>query len=168
MTTMDGQTHDVGEWDLIIAHPPCTYLSSAGAVRLFDKDHRIKDKAREEKGQQAKAFFMGIINSRCKRICVENPAPMHYWGLPKYTQIVEPYMFGDPWKKRTCLWLKGLKELHPTEIVEPTGCWTIEHGGKTCRVKLRSGKCARSAKERARTFSGIGKAMAEQWGGVEP
>lgn len=90
----------------------------------------------------------------------------HYWNLPKYSQIIEPYQFGHPWKKRTCLWLKGLPPLVPTEIVKPTSCW-VETNGRTCRTKLRGEKGARSPKDRAKTFPGIANAMAAQWGEKE-
>ena len=164
--TADAHTHtQSGPWDLLIAHPPCTYLTSAGAVRLFGSDHRIKDKSREHKGWEARRFFMMCLSSNAKRIAVENPAPLRYWQLPPYTQIIEPYQFGDPWKKRTGLWLSGLPKLEPTDIVEPKGCWTIMHGGSSCRVKLICEGGARTAKERAKTFPGIARAMAAQWGG---
>ena len=163
--TADTHTHtQSGPWDILIAHPPCTYLTSAGAVRLFSSDHRIKDRERERKGWDARHMFLQFLGSNAKRIAVENPAPMHYFQLPPYTQIVEPYQFGDPWKKRTCLWLLGLPPLQPTNIVEPQGCWTIMHGGTTCRVKLVCDGGAKTAKERAKTFHGIAKAMASQWG----
>ena len=110
-------------WDMIIAFPPCTYLTSAGAVRLFNKDGSIKDHERYEKGMEAARFFRAFLEADCKRIAVENPAQMKCFGLPKYTQHIEPYQFGDPWKKRTFLWLKGLPELKPTKVVEPVGLW---------------------------------------------
>jgi len=100
-------------------------------------------------------------------IAVENPAPLKHFGLPKYSQIIEPYQFGHPWKKRTCLWLKGLPLLQGTDLVEPTGCWTVQGGGRTCRIKLKGSGGARNAKERAKTFPGIARAMAEQWGGIQ-
>lgn len=95
-------------WDLIVAHPPCTYLTNAGAVRLFNEDHSIRDPERQKKGLEAKAFFERFLNADCPRVAVENPVPMTCWGLPPYTQVIEPYLFGDPWKKKTCLWLRGL------------------------------------------------------------
>ena len=95
-------------WDLIVAHPPCTYLSNLGANWLFNKDHSIKDPERESKGWKAKQFFMAFLEADCSRIAVENPVPSRYWRMPPYSQIIEPYMFGDPWRKRTCLWLRGL------------------------------------------------------------
>lgn len=106
--TMDGEWHEiVGTWDMIIAHPPCTFLTSAGAVRLYDKRHNIRDPERFEKGRAAAEFFMEIWNADCPRIVIENPTPMKVFGLPKYSQIIEPYYCGDPWRKRTCLWLKN-------------------------------------------------------------
>ena len=95
-------------WDLIIAHPPCTFLTMAGANLLFASDHTVKDPDREAKGWEARKFFMAFLNADCPRIAVENPVPLKHFGLPPYSQIIEPCMFGDPWRKRTCLWLKGL------------------------------------------------------------
>ena len=168
ITTMDGQTHDVGKWDLLIAHPPCTYLTSAGAVRLFNRDHTVKDQERYQKGVQAAEFFNAFLNADCPRIAIENPTPMRTFGLPKYNQIIEPFMFGDPWRKRTCLWLKGLPILFATEIVEPKGLWVGSTSARRDpsvkqRYELRS---TRDPKERSKTFPGIAKAMAEQWGGL--
>ena len=160
--TMDGQAHKVERWDLIIAHPPCTYLSNAGVCRLLDSDHQIKDQRRYKKALKAKAFFMRFLTADCDRICVENPAPIKMLGLPKYTQIIEPYQFGHPWKKRTCLWLRGLDNLEPTEIVKPESCW-VYTTGRTCRTKLWGERGARTPKDRSKTFEGIAEAMAEQW-----
>ena len=166
--TMDGELHSVtGKWDMIIAHPPCTYLSSAGACNLFDRDHNVINKERELKLWEAVAFFNQFLNADCDRIALENPAPMKYCGLPKYTQIIEPYYFGDPWKKRTCLWLKNLPCLEITNLVEPLGCW-VEQSGRNCRTKLRGVKGVRSAKLRSKTFPGIARAMAEQFTSYEP
>ena len=169
IVTMDGQAHDVGKWDLLIAHPPCTYLTASSAVRLFSKDHTIKDWAREAKGWEARRFFLQIWSSGVERIAVENPCPLRWFRLPEYSQIIEPYYFGDPWKKRTCLWLRGLPGLVPTEIVEPKGLWVGSTSGRdssTGRVKLGyTLKSNRDAKTRSKTFPGIAAAMAEQWGG---
>lgn len=158
------------KWDMIIAHPPCTYLTASSAIRLFNRDHTIKDKGREEKGWAAASFFYSFLNADCPRIAIENPVPLKHFNLPDYTQIIEPYMFGDPWKKRTCLWLKGLPPLRPTNIVEPKGLWvgsTSGRHGATGRVKssyiLKSN---RDPKIRSKTFPGIARAMAEQWAGA--
>jgi hypothetical protein len=91
------------EWDMIIGFPPCTYLTNAGAMRL--KKNGIIQEDRMKKSIKAKEFFMTIYNSKCKKIAIENPVPGKIHKLPDYNQIIEPYMFGEPWKKRTCLWL---------------------------------------------------------------
>lgn len=169
--TMDGKVHQIDKWDLLIAHPPCTFLTAASAVRLFDPDHTIKNLEREEKGWKAKAFFLKLLNCGIDRIAIENPCPLKHFELPRYSQITEPYLFGDPWKKRTCLWLVNLPELKPTNIVEPLGLWvgsTSSRKGSTARIK--SGyilNSKRDQKSRSKTFPGIAKAMAEQWGGLE-
>lgn len=154
-------------WDLVIAHPPCTYLTSSGSKWLFNRDHTIKDLERFEKGQQAAAFFLKIWGGCCEHIAIENPTPIKVFGLPKYSQIIEPYMFGDPWRKRTCLWLKGLPPLIMTEApVEPLGCW-VESTSLQKRPDYRKQYPLRgnkSAKNRSKTLPGIARAMAEQWG----
>lgn len=155
------------KWDMIIAHPPCTYLTTAGAVRLFDHDGKIKDAERFARGGKAAEFFMAFLEADCPRIAVENPVPLKCFGLPRYQQIIEPFHFGHPWRKRTCLWLKGLPPLMATELVEPQGLWV----GSTCAnrdptIKQRySLNSNRDPKIRAKTFPGIAKAMAEQWAG---
>lgn len=168
VTTMDGQVHDVGRWDLLIAHPPCTYLTAASAVRLFNSDHSIKDWEREQKGWYARRFFLQILSSGVERIAVENPCSLSYFRLPKYSQIIEPYMFGDPWKKRTCLWLVNLPPLEPSNVVEPLGLWVGSTSGKnTGTGRIRSGYTLasnRDQKTRSKTFPGIAAAMADQWG----
>ena len=168
ITTMDGKTHDVGTWDMLIAHPPCTYLTAAGAVRLFTPDHLVKDRERELLGWEARRFFLQMLFSGVKRIAVENPCPLRLFKLPKYSQIIEPYMFGDPWKKRTCLWLRGLPNLVKTNVVEPKGLWVGSTSGRDgCTGRIKTGYTLpshRDAKTRAKTFPGIAAAMAEQWG----
>lgn len=152
------------KWDLIIAHPPCTYLSKAGGNRL-----RINGEIQQprfEKGVAAAKFFMEFINADCPRIVVENPIPLKIFGLPQYSQIIQPFMFGDPWMKTTCLWLKGVPPLMSTDIVVPTGKWVNSTDHRKVKVNdewQTSGK--KSQKERSKTFPGIAKAMAEQWGG---
>ena len=154
--TMDGIEHAIDcKWDLIIAHPPCTYLSNAGARFLYPKG--ILNEERLKKGLKAKDFFMEIYNIDCNKICIENPTPSKIYALPKYNQVIQPWMFGHPVQKRTCLWLKGLPTLQPTDITKErqsskiAGNW-FNKGGKDRQ------------KNRAKTFPGIAKAMAEQWG----
>ena len=161
--TQDGKVHELPpRWDLIIAHPPCTYLSAASAVRLFGKNHTIKDLDRYMKMQEAARFFKKILRADCDRIAVENPVPLRIAGLPGYSQMIEPYFFGDPWKKRTCLWLRGLPMLYPTDMVEPEGYWIGAHGHDKAKKGMSKG--FRDQKTRSKTFPGIARAMAEQWG----
>lgn len=160
ITTMDGQAHDIQGWDLMIAHPPCTYLSNAGAVNL--RKHGVLNMERMGKAIEAKEFFMACLEAPIPRICVENPIPGRIHQLPPYSQIVQPYMFGDPWMKTTCLWLVNLPILMATDIVVPTGKWV----GTGRAVGDWSVKGHRNAKMRSKSFPGIARAMAEQWGGL--
>ena len=165
--TMDGSIHMIDKWDLIVAHPPCTYLSNAGAARLYkviDGETYIK-RSRFEAGMDAKEFFMKIYNADCEMIAIENPVPSGVYRMPKYTQVIQPYEFGHPYSKRTCLWLKGLPELKPTNIVEPICSW-VSGGAKKADGTPRENKgmTFRDSKTKSKTFEGIAKAMAEQWG----
>lgn len=165
--TVNGEKHKIsGTWDMIIAHPPCTYLTTASAMRLYNKDHTIKDFDRLAKGCRGRELFMTFYNANCKRVCIENPRPMKIWQLPEHTQVIEPFMFGEPWRKRTQLWLKNLPELKPTEYVEPVGLWVgatsiQKKGSKYVLTSIRD------SKTRSKTFKGIAEAMAEQWGNVD-
>ena len=108
--TMAGDLHAiVGTWDLLIAFPPCTYLTNAGSVRLRVKGEINKE--RMAKAVEAKAFFMKFLEADCQKICVENPTPGKIHQLPQYTQAIQPWWFGHPYTKRTCLWLKNLPPL---------------------------------------------------------
>lgn len=131
-------------WDLMIAHPPCTHLAVSGA-RWF------KDKQQEQK--EAIDFFMALVNAPIPKICVENPISIMSTVYRKPDQIIQPWMFGHGETKATCLWLKGLPKLHPTEIVE----------GRQPRVHYESPGKDRW-KNRSRTLTGIAEAMATQWG----
>lgn len=148
------------KWDMIIAHPPCTYLSAAGAQRTFPV-HGVADPERYAKDEEAARFFRAFIETDCPRVAVENPVPMRCFGLPRYDQIIHPYMFGHAWYKRTCLWLKGLPPLFATELVEPTGYW-VQRSGHRAKNEMRG---HRGPKLRSKTFPGIARAMAEQWAG---
>ena len=152
------------QWDMIIAHPPCTYLTNAGAVRM-----RVKGEIQPEryaKAMEAKSFFMQFYNADCPRIAVENPTPMKIVGLPPYTQAIQPYQFGHPYSKRTCLWLKGLPNLVPTEIVDHHKPY-VNGGCKDAHGNYRKfqGRKERDPLTRSKTFPCIAKAMAEQWAG---
>lgn len=157
--TMDGKLHELPpKWDLIIAHPPCTYLSNAGARFLYPKG--ILNEDRLKLGLVAKEFFMKIYNADCEKIAIENPIPSKVYGLPQYTQTIQPYEFGHPYQKKTCLWLKGLKPLQPTDILPKENRQNTKIAGNWFN---KGGK--ERQKNRAKTFSGIAKAMAEQWAG---
>ena len=155
----------VQAWDMIIGFPPCTYMTNAGAVRM-----RVKgeiQQTRYENMLKAKNFFLSIYNAPCGMIAVENPVPMKLAGLPPYTQIIQPWQFGHSYTKRTCLWLKGMPLLTPTKImnhnIEP-----YVNGGckdKNGNYRRAQGRNERDPLTRSKTFPGIAKAMAQQWGG---
>lgn len=121
---------------------------------------------RFQKAIEAKEFFMQFVNADCDRICVENPVPMKLVQLPPYSQIIEPWMFGEPWTKKTCLWLKGLPCLMPTNVVFGEIQPWVNGGNKDAHgnYKRFKGRRERDPKTRAKTFWGIARAMAEQWG----
>lgn len=150
-------------WDLIIAHPPCTYLSAASAVRMYPKAGEI-DSVRFEKAMQARDFFMLFYNSKCDRVAIENPRPLKVVNLPNKTQVIQPYEYGDPFSKRTYLWLKGLPNLVPTNIVSEYQPFINGGGGNLSKPNYVGKTFANNAKSRSKTFPGIAKAMAEQWG----
>ena len=156
--TQDGKTHEISErWDMIIAHPPCTYLSNAGARHLYKGG--VLQQERLKKGLEAKNFFMKFINADCNKIAVENPIPSTVFQLPKYSQIIQPYEYGHPFKKKTCLWLKNLPKLNPTNLIPLEQCESTKIAGNWYN---KGGKDRQ--KNRAKTFEGIAAAMAEQWG----
>lgn len=105
--TMDGELHSIdGRWDMIIGFPPCTYLSNAGACRLYPRKGEL-DMDRYNKGLEAKEFFMSILNADCPNVAVENPVSSKVFDMPKHTQEIQPWMFGHPFTKKTRLWLRG-------------------------------------------------------------
>lgn len=167
-TTMDGAFHTFhGKWDMIIAHPPCTYLSNAGACRLYPRKGELNQE-RYEKGLEAKHFFMQFLCADCEHIAVENPIPSKVFGLPKYDQIIQPYQFGEPFSKKTCLWLRELPELKPTNILtnyKPyVSCGTSKNKGN--KDKSGVSRAGGAAKVRSKTFKGIARAMATQWSDI--
>lgn len=166
--TMDGIRHAFfGKWDLIISHPPCTYLTNTGN-RWFNVE-RYGDKARQryKDREEAVQFFMAFVNADCDRIAIENPIGYMSTAYRKADQIIQPYQFGYPARKATCLWLKGLPKLKPTEIVNPEIKQYKSKDGsiKSFSADYGSGN-AGSASRRSKTYQGIAQAMAEQWGGL--
>lgn len=167
--TQDGKLHELPpRWDLIIAHPPCTYLSNAGACRLYPQKGKI-DWNRYDKGMKASKFFAEFyLYEKCDKICIENPIPSKVFRLPPYTQTIQPYQFGEPYSKKTCLWLKGLPKLEPTDVLTEykpyVSCGTSRNKGNPDKAGFsRKGG---AAKVRSKTFPGIARAMAAQWGGL--
>ena len=162
-TTMTGDRVTIdGTWDLIVAHPPCTYMANSSAVRM-----RVKGEIQPEryrKAMEAKEFFMAIYNADCPRICIENPTPLKLIGLPPYDQAIQPYEYGHPYSKRTCLWLKGLPHLQPTNILDHHEPY-VNGGNKDAHGNYRQfkGRNERDQKTRSKTFRGIAEAIATQF-----
>lgn len=168
-TTSDGTDHyQVGHWDGLIAFPPCTYLSNAGACRLYPVKGQL-DMERYEKGLEAKEFFLRFLNARCDHIAVENPVSSRVFEMPAHSQEIQPYQFDPgglhPYTKKTRLWLKGLPMLVPTSPdARPIGPYVPSGTGRKNRSKYGAAKRGEDAKNRAKTFPGIAQAMARQWG----
>lgn len=163
--TMDGMVHEIpGKWDLIIAHPPCTYLTLT--ANSWYEVEKYGDKARQRFKDRYKAivFFMQFVCAPCDKIAVENPVGIMNTAYRKPDCIVHPYMFGDDAKKKTCFWLKGLPPLLPTELVEPTTVKTGHGTDSPWHAYTWSLPVEERRRERSKTFPGIAKAMAEQWG----
>lgn len=164
--TMDGLDHVIiDKWDMIIAFPPCTYLSNAGACRLYPKKGQLNIE-RYKKGLEGKAFFLKFLNADCPRIAVKNPVSSKVFEMPKHTQEIQPYQFGHPMSKKTRLWLRGLPPLIPTDIVPCEA--TYLPAGTSRKDTSKYGRAFRTGKDavqRAKTFPGVARAMAEQWAG---
>lgn len=161
------------KWDMIIAFPPCTYLTSAGTKHFSPKcSTQEKIKAREALREEAKDFFLLFANADCDKIAIGNPVGYMNTNWRKPDQIIHPYYFGEPYQKRTCLWLKGLPKLEysDTIIEKPKPMYICE--GEKCKgkaigwcegIKGTTGGQKGRAKARSKTFLGIAKAMATQW-----
>lgn len=148
-------------WDMMIAFPPCTHLAVSGAAWF-------KEKIKDGRQQQGIDFFMKLVNANIPIIAVENPVSIMSSKYRKPDQIINPYQFGDPVPKKTCLWLKGLPLLKPTKIVEPEYIVGKRDGKKYSKIHYMSvGKDPEErSRLRSKTFPGIAKAMAEQWGSL--
>lgn len=167
-TTNEGSSpHSVyGKWDMIIAFPPCTYLTCTGN-KWFKPEYASRFPTRQQDRADAIAFFMAFANADCPRIAIENPVGVMSTRWRKPDQIVQPYFFGHDQKKTTCLWLKGLPYLEPTEIVEPklhripNGKYEPQWHMDTMHLPA-----VERSKARSKTYTGIARAMAEQWAGI--
>ena len=165
--TADRNCHRiVSTWDMIIAHPPCTFLAVSGNRWFNAEKYGQEAIKRKKKREEAAAFFMAIASANCAKICIENPVGVMSTIWRKPDQIIQPFMFGDAAEKKTCLWLKGLPPLVPTNVVPPPE-----------RVKFDSGKSMpkwyadlwhlpkeERSRLRSQTFPGFANAMADQWG----
>lgn len=152
-------------FDLIIAHPPCTYLTVAANKYYNVEKYGNKAEERKKERQKAIEFFMQFTELKCPRVCIENPIGVMSSLYCKPTQIIQPYQFGHSERKATCLWLKGLPELKSTNIVTPD-IIRLKSGKTDSRLHYETLKLPANerAKMRSKTFEGIAKAMAEQWG----
>ena len=170
--TEDGSTNNVNKWDLIIAHPPCTYLSNAATSKHSLKSSTLEEiNERTAKRIQAQEFFMKFANADCERVAIENPVGVMSTVYRKPDQIVEPYQFAESKEdkenyvtKRTCLWLKGLKPLQGNSLDKPNNAELFgrhPNGKARCWEEVVKGD---RTTVRSKTFSGIARAMAEQWG----
>ena len=164
--TMDGLDHTIyGRWDMIIAFPPCTKTTNAGARHLW-KGGKLNIH-RYYEGLLGKALFLAIWAADCDKVVIENPTPSKVFEYPDPTQAVQPFEYGHPFTKKTLLWERGVDPLKPTNIVEPerTWCPSGSYSGKH-EEKYRGMFTTERAKNRSKTFPGIARAMAEQWGSI--
>lgn len=164
--TADGDKHSISDrWDMIIAFPPCTDIAVSGS-RHFEKK---RADGRQEFGLK---LFSAVFNADCDKIAIENPVNIvggdyvkkyfpQFAYLPKSTQRIQPWMFGHPQEKTTCLWLKNLPQLKATNIVEPEERWVY---GNNSKKSFPAWMMSKSGKDRSKTFQGVAEAMAEQWG----
>lgn len=164
--TMDGRYHQFeGRWDMIIAFPPCTYLCNTGTPYLDVNKWGQKAIERAKKREEAFGFFMSFANADCSKIVIENPVGLPNSRYRKPDQIINPWQFNHPFAKKTCLWLKGVKKLEPICNKKPDNIKSyafhtmVDENGKTI-----SWNSDLSKKLRSKTFPGVAKAMAEQWG----
>ena len=168
--TVDGLEHEIsGKWDMIIAFPPCTYLTVTGN-RWFDYE-KYGNKAiqRMLDRNDAIKFFMTIANADCDKIAIENPVGIMSTKWRKPDQIIQPFEYGDAYEKRTCLWLKGLPNLIPTKIVDIPDRIQFKSGKTMSKWYVETSNLSKEQRAlvRSKTFPGIAKAMAIQWGNVE-
>lgn len=165
--TCDGVKHHInGRWDMIIAHPPCTYLTVTGNRWFNIQKYGEKAMDRIVKRTEAIDFFLDIANCECKKVVIENPVGVISTVWRKPDQIIQPYMFGDAFEKKTCLWIKGVERLVPTNRVLPPERKKYASGKTMPAWYAEAWKLPKEerSKMRSKTFPGVAKAMAEQWG----
>jgi hypothetical protein len=151
-----------GKYNMMIAHPPCTYMSRAGARWMYPTAGNLSQE-RYELAMEAKDMFMKLLNAPIEFIAIENPTPLKVVELPKHSQAIQPYEYGHEYSKRTLLWLKNLPLLKPTDIKSNYKPYLPSNTGGAKRGQKHSRGTAKNAKESSKTFEGIARAMAEQW-----
>ena len=169
--TQDGTLHTAHKWDMLIAHPPCTYLTVSGNAWFDVQKYGEKAKQRYKDRYASIVFFMQMMLADVPKIAVENPIGIINTAYRKADQIIQPYEYGHHARKATCLWLKNLPKLQPTNIVDAGEIdeHGFSYGSSSTYARDENGKIIpwndpRTAKIRSKTFPGIARAMAEQWG----
>jgi len=154
------------KWDMIIAFPPCTYLTVTGNAWFNIEKYGEKAIKRHKDREDAIKFFMDIANANCDKICIENPIGIMSTKWRKPDQIFQPYHFGDAFEKKTCLWLKGLPKLKHTNVVKPPERTKFKSGKTMATWFLKAWSLSPQERSivRSKTFPGVAKAMANQWG----
>ncbi len=168
--TVNNENHSIeGKWDLLIAHPPCTFLTVTGNRWFNVEKYGEKALKRIQDREDAVKFFMAFVNADCDKIAIENPVGVMSTRYRKPNQIIQPWMFGDPFEKKTCLWLKNLPNLTPTNIVDPPERVKFDSGKTMPAWYADAWKLSKEerSKLRSKTFPGFAKAMAEQWGKID-
>jgi len=151
------------KWDMIIAFPPCTYMSKAGARWMYPNGQLSND--RLTKALAARDFFNLFYNHSCEKIAIENPLPLKIVGLPEPSQDIQPYYFGEPYSKKTYLWLKGLPPLMPTNLIINHVPYLPSNVGYGKRNGHKWSKgISHDSVTHSKTFKGVAAAMADQWG----
>lgn len=161
-----------GAWDLMIAHPPCTYLTHAGIGYFNIERYGEKAKTRHALREEAMDFVFKLYKAPIDRIAIENPVGHLNRHFRRPNQTIHPWFFGDPHMKRTCLWLRGLSRLNGSHTATPPDPLSVQTrrpgkhyaGGEIKKRYFTDVKSSGSTKERSKTFPGIARAMAEQWG----
>ena len=164
--TMDGVEHTIeGKWDLLVAHPPCTYLTVTGNRWFNVEKYGEKATQRARDREDAVKFFMVFANADCDHICIENPVGIMSTRWRKADQIIQPWMFGDAAEKKTCLWLKGLSPLIPTNVVTPPPRKEFKSGNTMPEWYSSLWHLPKEERSRLRskTFPGIAEAIADQF-----
>lgn len=162
--TQAGTTIVIKKWVMGIFHPPCTFITKAGTRWLFPKGKLNEE--RYKKGLEAKDFFMKLLNVDIKMVAVENPVPHKVFDMPKETQIIQPYYFGHKAQKATCLWLKNLPKLQSTNSLMHHRPPEFMRDNKGIRHSKWFMDCGFNSKLKSKTFEGVARAMAKQWGAL--